>query len=98
MTIEEIYADYYDVLLFYGISLSGGIETAEDLIQEAIYRFLLETEPVDNIKAWLMTVMWNYYFDSLRKKKAAVPLKITKEPNQTVLWLRYLLFNLYGIT
>ena len=80
MTIEEIYADYYDVLLFYGISLSGSIETAEDLVQEAIYRFLLVTEPVDNIKAWLMAVMRNYYFDSLRKKKAEVPLKITNEP------------------
>ncbi|WP_414842301.1 RNA polymerase sigma factor [Enterococcus saccharolyticus] len=55
----------------YGLSLTRSHYEAEDLVQEALYRFLLIYDQLEdtNYKAWLFRVMRNYYFDKQRKGK-----------------------------
>lgn len=68
--LDTLFNEHYQSLLWYGISLSGSKETAEDLIQTAFYRLLLafDTLTNDNYKAWLMSVMKHYYIDTYRRK------------------------------
>lgn len=68
--VEQLIEDVYPSLL-YGLSLTRSHYEAEDLVQEALYRFLLIYDQLEdtNYKAWLFRVMRNYYFDKKRKGK-----------------------------
>ncbi|MHC5372355.1 RNA polymerase sigma factor [Enterococcus sp. LJL120] len=69
--IEELFEKEYPALLLYGISLTHSRFEAEDLVQEAFYRFLLIYDSLssDNYRGWLFRVMRNYFYDGQRKEK-----------------------------
>lgn len=75
--VDQLVEEVYPSLLLYGISLTGKKNEAEDLVQEAVCRFLLIYDKLDsrNYKAWLMRVMRNFFFDTYRKKKKSVTLQ-----------------------
>lgn len=70
-SLDAQLTDTYPFLLMYGISLTGSKTEAEDLVQEAVYRFLLIYDQLkdSNYKAWIMRVMRNFYFDEYRHRK-----------------------------
>ncbi|KAF1303997.1 RNA polymerase sigma factor [Candidatus Enterococcus willemsii] len=75
--IEQLIEEVYPSMLFYGLSLTKSHYEAEELVQEALYRFLLIYDQLEenNYRGWLFRVMRNYYFDNQRKakrKKAAL--------------------------
>ena len=69
--LDEWLAEIYPSLIVYGRSLTHSLDEAEDLVQEAIYRFLLIYDTLDqqNHKGWLFRVMRNYYYDQQRQQK-----------------------------
>ena len=70
--LDEWLAEIYPSLIIYGRSLTHSLPEAEDLVQEAIYRFLLIYDTLDqqNHKGWLFRVMRNYYYDQQRQQKS----------------------------
>src|SRR5215204_3158668 len=59
----------------FAISLSGNVDQADDLVQEAIVRGLTHLdsfEPGTNLQAWLFTILRNHFHTSLRKRKRDV--------------------------
>ncbi|MDH6364098.1 RNA polymerase sigma-70 factor (ECF subfamily) [Enterococcus sp. PF1-24] len=86
--LDELLASCYQQLLLYGIMLTGSKSEGEDLVQEAIYRFLLIYDKVvdDNYQAYLMRSMRNFYFDNYRKslRKQQVLSKLTFEANNQI--------------
>ncbi len=74
--VEQLVEEVYPGMLLYGISLAKSRAEAEDLAQEALYRFLLIYDRLEaiNYKSWLLRVMRNYYFDNQRKKKKSQAL------------------------
>ena len=69
--LDNLLDELYSPLLLYGISLTSSKVEAEDLVQEAVYRFLLIYDQMEetNYRAWLMRVMRNLHFDNHRKKR-----------------------------
>lgn len=47
----------------------GSIEDAEDILQDVLYQFAGNTEPIEQASAWLFRVARNRITDSYRKKK-----------------------------
>lgn len=46
-----------------------GNEDAEDILQEVLYQFAGNTQPIEQVSSWLFTVARNKITDSYRKKK-----------------------------
>jgi RNA polymerase sigma factor (sigma-70 family) len=69
--LDQLLEEFYPTLLLYGISLTRSKSEAEDLVQEAIYRFLLVYDQFEdqNLKGWFIRVMRNYFFDKKREEK-----------------------------
>lgn len=69
--VDQLIENLYPSLLLYGISLTRSKSDAEELVQEAIYRFLIIHDQIENqnIKGWLIRVMRNYFFDRKRAEK-----------------------------
>src|SRR3712207_3015099 len=52
----------------FAISLSGNVDQADDLVQEAIMRGLTHLdsfEPGTNLQAWLFTILRNQFYTSI---------------------------------
>jgi len=47
----------------------GSVEDAEDILQDVLYQFAGNTEPIEQTTAWLYTVARNKITDSYRKQK-----------------------------
>lgn len=59
-------------------SLCGNSDWADDLVQEAIMRawaYQGSFEPGTNLKAWLFTILRNYFYSELRKKKRSLEMQ-----------------------
>jgi RNA polymerase sigma-70 factor (ECF subfamily) len=59
-------------------SLCGNPDWADDLVQEAIVRAWANQtsfQPGTNLKAWLFTILRNYFYNEIRKKKRSVELE-----------------------
>lgn len=72
--INSVIKDVYPTLLIYATSLTKNPIEAEDLVQEALYRFLISYDKLNdnkqlNYKAWLCTVIRNHFFDTKRREK-----------------------------
>lgn len=69
--LDQLIEELYPSLLLYGISLTRSKSDAEELVQEAIYRFLLVYDRIENqnLKGWLFRVMRNHFFDQKREEK-----------------------------
>lgn len=69
---EELYEDHYKELVAYGTRMGGSRELAEDLVQEAFVKALMNTETVADLshskqRAWLFRTLKNLYFDRYRR-------------------------------
>ena len=59
----------------FAISLSGNVDRADDLVQEAIVRGLSHLDsftPGTNLQAWLFTILRNQFHTSFRRRKREV--------------------------
>jgi RNA polymerase sigma-70 factor (ECF subfamily) len=59
----------------FAISLTGNIDQADDLVQEALVRGLSNLDKFDagtNVQAWLFTILRNQFYTSYRKRKREV--------------------------
>jgi RNA polymerase sigma-70 factor, ECF subfamily len=59
----------------FAISLTGKVDQADDLVQEAILRGLSHLDsftPGTDLQAWLFTILRNLFYTSLRKRRREV--------------------------
>src|SRR5918993_4063246 len=59
----------------FAISLTGKVDQADDLVQEAIMRGLNKLDtftPGTDLQAWLFTILRNQFYTSLRKRRREV--------------------------
>src|SRR5687767_2192158 len=59
----------------FAISLTGDVDRADDLVQEAIVRGLSSLDsftPGTNLQAWLFTILRNQFYTSLRRGRREV--------------------------
>ena len=59
----------------FGISLSGNVDRADDLVQETLLRALANInsfEPGTNMSAWLFTILRNHFRSEYRKRRREV--------------------------
>ena len=69
--IEELYLQYHQELLGWCQSMTGNLQTAEELVQEAFLRAMLHEPLLTNLKdyqrrSWLYRTVRNLYVDRLR--------------------------------
>lgn len=63
--------DFCPKLKIFALKLTKSLEDAEELIQETMYRALVNREKFrvgTNLKAWLYTIMKNIFINNYRKK------------------------------
>jgi RNA polymerase sigma-70 factor, ECF subfamily len=59
----------------FAITLTGKMDQADDLVQEAIVRGLSHLDsftPGTNLQAWLFTILRNHFYTSLRKSRREI--------------------------
>jgi RNA polymerase sigma factor (sigma-70 family) len=71
----DYYEKYYPALLKHGAYLTGSVNVAEDIVQEAFMRLLNTPPDHSNIQAWLYAVVTHLSYNYLRGEKG----KRTKE-------------------
>lgn len=69
--IEDLYRQYHQELLGWCQSMTGNLQTAEELVQEAFLRAMLHKNLLENLKeyqcrSWLYRTIKNLYIDRLR--------------------------------
>lgn len=75
--------EHWDAVFRLAQTLSGRVHAAEDLTQETFLRALdrLDAfEPGTNMRAWLLRIATNAFFDEQRKRKRARAEPLTQEP------------------
>ncbi|MCC6762990.1 RNA polymerase sigma factor [Phnomibacter sp. MR] len=68
---DKLLLDNADFLRPFAVTLTRDHETANDLLQETMYRALANKEKYNvgtNIKAWLYTIMRNIFINNYRRK------------------------------
>lgn len=73
MTIEELYVKYHLELVKWCQSMSENLQTAEEIVQEAFLRAVLNAELILQLKeyqarAWLYRTVKNIFVDQIRRK------------------------------
>lgn len=68
--IDDLFKEFYQPLMLYGLSLTRNKGEAEDLVQESFYRLLVSYPEVREAtcKQWLIRVVHNLFVDKSRKK------------------------------
>ena len=71
---EELYIALQEktgIIFKYLLKMGASVRDAEDIVQEALYKFMLYIDSVDPTKAysWLFRVSINQYYDLCRKQK-----------------------------
>ncbi len=69
--IEELYRKYHQELVSWCQSMTGNLQTAEELVQEAFLRAMLHENLLEDLKekqcrSWLYRTVKNLYVDRLR--------------------------------
>lgn len=90
---DQLLLDNADFLRPFAVTLTRDHETANDLLQETMYRALANKEKYNvgtNIKAWLYTIMRNIFINNYRRKAKqhtifdSTPNEFLLNYNQTV--------------
>src|SRR5512135_926427 len=71
LEFDKMLLENADFLRPFAITLTRDHETANDLLQETMYRALANKEKYNigtNIKAWLYTIMRNIFINNYRRK------------------------------
>lgn len=77
--IEELYLKYHRELLGWCESMTGNLQTAEELVQETFLRAMLHESVLHNLqdyqcRSWLYRTMKNLYVDRFRhNRKEVIP-------------------------
>ncbi|WP_176330320.1 RNA polymerase sigma factor [Oceanobacillus rekensis] len=72
--LQEILQEKTEIIFKYLLKIGADPRDAEDIIQEALYKFILYMDSVDSKKAysWLFRVSLNKYYDICREQKRKV--------------------------
>jgi RNA polymerase sigma-70 factor (ECF subfamily) len=90
-TIQHELITHLPRLRAFAISLCGNADLADDLVQETIlkaWRHLDSFQEGTNLRAWLFTILRNFYFSQLRQRRHEAPIdedalqKLGKAPAQ----------------
>lgn len=73
----KIYMDHRAAILEYAVSLTGSRETAEDIVQDAYFRFVTKPNKPSQPVSYLYRIVRNLAFDLTRK--LAVEHRFTQE-------------------
>jgi len=76
LDITELVREHHAALYRYALRLTGRIQDAEDLVQQAFLvaqQKLCQVRSADTVRAWLFTVLRNVYLKS-RSKQQTAPL------------------------
>ena len=76
-SMDEIYQQYARTVYQFLLSLTHDSDLAEELTQETFFRAVQSIDRFDgrsSITTWLCSIARHLYYDSLRRKKPAVPL------------------------
>jgi RNA polymerase sigma-70 factor (ECF subfamily) len=66
---KELCEQYYRPLYLYALSLTKSRQDAEDLLQETFTKACLSYQAGGSLKAWLITVLRNEFFNLQRRRK-----------------------------
>ena len=72
-SFDQIYQSYFESVYRYALSLSGNMQTAEEITQETFFkamRSLDQFQGKSSLKSWLCTIAKNLWLSDQRKKKA----------------------------
>ncbi len=78
MTPEQLYRDYYDLVLGYLISLCGDRHLSEELAAGTFHRAIRHFTRYDGkskVSTWLCTIARNLYFSEHRRRRRLVPME-----------------------
>ena len=78
-TIEELFVALESPLLAYAMRLAGGLEVAEDIVQEAFMRLHAQFDEVREPKKWLYRTVHNLALNQRRDAGKIVPLELKGE-------------------
>lgn len=67
--VEESYLVFSPSLYLYALSLTKDERKAEQLVSEAYYKLLCQTQAPDQLKFWLLRVVKTSFIDQYRKKQ-----------------------------
>jgi RNA polymerase sigma factor (sigma-70 family) len=87
LDFDKMLLENADFLRPFAITLTRDHETANDLLQETMYRALANKEKYNigtNIKAWLYTIMRNIFINNYRRKAKQNTI-FDKTPNEFLL-------------
>lgn len=82
MSFTDKVVDYTNNLLPFAINLTKDKESAQDLLQETVYRAITNEDKYQtgtNLKAWLFTIMRNIFINNYRKNQKRNTLIDTTE-------------------
>ena len=86
--IEELIAEYKDGLILYLAGFCGGLDTAEELMEDVFVRLVVDRPAYkgkSSFKTWLFAIAGNVARDYLRKsrRRGYVPIQeLTNEPGE----------------
>lgn len=91
--IAQIFKDYSRRLLGFIKQRISSNEDAEDILQEVFYQFAGNTEPIEQLSAWLFATTRNKITDKYRKKKTELLDDIFPPGEEDTEWEEILFAN-----
>src|SRR6478609_9019678 len=85
-TWEEVARDHGQFLLTVAYRLTGDVDDARDLVQEALLRVRrgLATYEPGSLEGWLARIVTNVFLDDVRRKKRRPVQALPDEPDLVV--------------
>jgi len=74
--LHKLLGSKSDIIFKYLIKIGANPRDAEDIVQDALYKFLLYMDSIDSSKvfSWLFRVAINRYYDLCRKQKKQIQI------------------------
>jgi RNA polymerase sigma factor, sigma-70 family len=93
--IAQVVRDYSKRLMGFIRKRVNNEEDAEDILQDVFYQFIGNTQPIEQLTAWLFTVARNKITDRKRKHKPDAIEDVFAAPDgeETLNWTEFLFTN-----